>query len=73
MGISYRKAKKLALGIEISQAETKKSQEDAAAEGEGNFLATELAGDGEESDEGESSVNVEYSLDAEADEATDAT
>ena len=44
MGISYREAKKRALGMDIYQAETKKVAEDAAAEEEGNFLVVEADG-----------------------------
>ena len=47
MGISYRKAKTLALGVELSQSETKKAAEDAATEEEGKCLEAEVAWEGE--------------------------
>ena len=71
MGLAIRKAKKLALGMGISQAKAKKVAEDAVAEGEGKFLVAEAAGEGEKLDEGASAVNAESNMDAEADEAAE--
>ena len=48
MGISYRKAQKMALGMGLYQDETKKTAEDAAAEEEGTCLAAEAAWEGED-------------------------
>ena len=70
MGISYRRAVVFTLVMGISQAETKMEVEDAAAHKEGECLALEAAWEGEKSDKGGSSVNVELNLDAEEDEAT---
>ena len=56
----------MALGVGLYQYETKKASDDAAAEEGGKCLAAEAAEEDEESDERVSSVNVEYSLDAEA-------
>ena len=59
--------------MDIYQAETKKVAEDAAAEEEGKFLVVEADGQGEESGEIISAVNMESSLDAELSEAAEAT
>ena len=47
VGIVIRKAKKLALGMGISQYEAKKAAEYKAAEEEGKYLAAEPAREGE--------------------------
>ena len=47
MGIAIRKAKKLALGMGLSQSEAKKAAEYEAAEEEGKYLAAEPAREGE--------------------------
>ena len=57
----------------LSQSETNKAAEDAAAEEEGKCLAEEASGESEESDEGASAVNMEYILDAETYEANEVT
>ena len=57
----------------LSQSKTKKAAEDTSAEEEGKYMAAETDGEGEQSDEGESAVNMEYIMDAEAAEAYDAT
>ena len=44
--------------MDLSKSEEKKAAEDAAAEEESKFLATEAAGEGEKSDEGASAGNV---------------
>ena len=49
VGLAIRKAKKLALGMGISQYEAKKSAEDAKSEEERKCLAAEAAGEGEKS------------------------
>ena len=59
VGIAIRKAKILALGMGLSKSEAKKAVEDAAEEEERKCLAAEAAGEGEKSDDGASSVNVE--------------
>ena len=59
MGISIRNAKHFALGMGIYQSESKKAADDAAAEEESKCMAAEAAGEGEKSDEGASSVNME--------------
>ena len=53
MGLAIRKFKKLSLGMGIYQSEAKKAAEDAASEEERKCLASEAAGEGEKSDEGE--------------------
>ena len=58
MGLALRKAKKLALGMELSKSEAKKAEEDAAAEEDIKCLTAEASGEGEKSDEGSSSGNV---------------
>ena len=58
MGLAIRGAKKLALGMGLSKYEVKKAEEDAAAEEESKYLATEASGECEKSDEGESAGNV---------------
>ena len=58
VGLAIRKAKKLALGMELSKSEARKAAEVAAAEKEIRYLEEEAAGDGEKSDEGASSENV---------------
>ena len=63
----------MALGMGLSQADKKKSAEDASVEKEVKCLATEAAGEGKESDERMSALNMESSLDAEASEAAEAT
>ena len=52
------KGEKLALGIGLSQDETNKEAEDPASEEMGECLESEAYGEGEDSDEGESAVNV---------------
>ena len=47
VGLAIRKAKKLALGVGLSQSEVKKASEDATAEEEKKCLAAEAAGEGE--------------------------
>ena len=54
----------------LSQSEVKKVGEEAEVEEEGNCLPAEAAESYEESDEEGSSVKVQYSLDAGAEEAT---
>ena len=54
-----------------SQAETEKAGSYAAAEENVTFLEAEAAGEGEDPDEGASSVSAEYSLDYEVSEATE--
>ena len=49
MGLAIRNAKKLALGMGLSQYEAKKAAEDATAEEESKCLAAEAAGEGEKS------------------------
>ena len=44
MGFTIRKAKKLDLGMGISQSEAKKSAEDATAEGLSKCMEVEAAG-----------------------------
>ena len=58
MGLAIRKAKTLALGMALSKSEAKKAAEDAAAEEESKYMAAEVAGEGEKSDEGASAVRV---------------
>ena len=58
VGLTIRQAKKLALGMGLSQSEAKKVSEDASAGEDRKFLAAEAAGEGEKSDEGASAVNV---------------
>ena len=49
VGLAIRKAKKLALGVGLSQSEAKKAAEDTTAEEESKCLAAEAAGGGEKS------------------------
>ena len=63
----------MSLGMGLSQAETKKAAEDSEAEEEGKFLEVEADGQGEESGERISAVNMESSLYAESSEAAEAT
>ena len=49
MGLVIRKAKTLALGMGLSQYESKKAAEDTTAEEERKFLAAEATGEGEKS------------------------
>ena len=49
VGLANRKAKKLALGMGLSQSEAKKAAEDAYAEEESECPAAEAAGEGEKS------------------------
>ena len=49
MGLAIIKAKKLALGMGLSQSEAKKAAEDATAEEGRKYLAAEAAGEGEKS------------------------
>ena len=58
MGLAIRKAKKSSLGMSISKSEAKRAAEDAASEEEVKCLAAEASGEGEKSDEGESSGNA---------------
>ena len=47
MGLAIRKAKKLALGMRLSQFEAKNAEEYSTEEEERKFLAEEAAGEGE--------------------------
>ena len=49
VGLATREAKKLALGMGLSQSEAKKAAEDAYAEEESECPAAEAAGEGEKS------------------------
>ena len=49
MGLAIRKAKKVALGMGLSQSEAKKAAEDATAEKESKCMAVEAVGEGEKS------------------------
>ena len=72
-GCFLSKGQKLDFGVGLSQAKTKKKAENSAEEEERKFLAEETSGNGQESCEGGSAVNVKSSLDSESAEAIEAT
>ena len=53
VGLAIRNPKKIAFGMALSKSRAKKAEEDAASEEERKCLASEAAGEGEKSDEGE--------------------